>query len=52
MKCHPDDVKQKCQREQCSRERYELIQSPIPNDKRFVCSNCWNYLYKKSKEAK
>lgn len=53
MKRHPDEVKMKCQREPCTRERYELIQSPLPDDKRFVCYNCWNYLYKQmKKEAK
>ncbi len=50
MKRQPDEVKQKCQREECTRERYELIQSPIPGDKKFVCSNCWNYLYRQFKK--
>lgn len=52
MKRHPDEVKQKCQRENCTRERYELVQSPIPGDQRFVCWNCWNFLYKQAKAKK
>ena len=52
MKRDPYEVKQACQRDECSRERYELIQSPIEGDKRYVCSNCWNYLYKKNKSSK
>lgn len=50
MRRHPDEIKQQCQRETCTRERYELIQSPIKGDKRFVCKNCWNYLYETHKE--
>jgi len=41
----PYEVKQKCGR--CTRERYELIKW----EDKYVCNNCWNYLYKKSKEG-
>lgn len=48
-KRHPDEVKQQCGN--CTRQRYELIQSPLPDDSRYVCNNCWNYLWKKKKAA-
>jgi hypothetical protein len=51
-KRNPYDIKQKCQRDECTRESYELIKSPITGDERFVCSNCWNYLLKQSKTTK